>query len=49
MVGMGNLEHPLGPGQVGQAMVAQVQEYDAGREVVSGEIGGGLRAEHLAA
>lgn len=46
---MGNLEYPLGPGEVGQAMVAQIQEVDAGREVVSGETGGGLRAEHLAA
>ena len=30
-------------------MVAQVEQRDADREVVSGEIGGGLRAEHLAA
>ena len=47
-VGMGNLEHPLRPREVGKGMLAQVDEGNLGGEVVLEEVGGGVRAEHLA-
>jgi hypothetical protein len=46
---VGDLEHPLGTGQVGQPMLAQVDETDLAREVTGDKVGGALTAEHLTA
>ncbi len=43
-----DLEHPLGPRQVGQEMLAQVDERDVGGEMVLEKVCCGLRAQHLA-
>lgn len=46
---MGDLEHPLGPGQVGQPLLTEVEERHVGREVVGRQVGRRLGADDLAA
>ena len=44
-----DLEHPLGPGEVAQVVLAEIDELDAGKELVAHELRGQSRADDLAA
>jgi hypothetical protein len=46
--GVGHLEHPLDAGQVGEPVLAQVEESHLSRKISTDELGGRMGAEHLA-
>jgi hypothetical protein len=46
--GMGDLEHVLGTGEVGQAVLAEIEEAHVGRQVVADDLVGRARDDDLA-